>query len=253
MTGVVILILRKEERRMGFNYVDQARLFCRNDIPPINIIGAGGATNCVIVCLATMGVREIHIYDGDRLEERNGAGEPMYSDQDIGEFKVKAACNTVAYLRSGSDVKVVPHEMFVDKTMEFDGLVISGVDSMSARREIWEAVKKSPMVPLYVDFRSTGTSLTVLVVDPNDEDDVRGYEDMWMYTDGEAIQDVCGARNIPYIALEAGSLAGRIVAAYADRSLDFFLEGGIEKTIYFAEQDPFLQVGSGVSMLTYDQ
>ena len=54
MTGVVVLLLRKEERRMGFNYVDQARLFCRNDIPPINIIGAGDTLIPAAISLCSM-------------------------------------------------------------------------------------------------------------------------------------------------------------------------------------------------------
>ena len=216
-------------------------LFNPDECPPIHIVGAGGATNTVISVLATMGVREIHVYDADRLKPHNGAGEPMYSDKDIDKPKIEAAINTVQYLRSDNN-SIIPHEVFIDETAEFDGIVISGVDSMKSREKIWAAVKNSPLVPLYIDFRSTGKSLTFLVVDPHNKEDVSIYEHTWMYSDAEATKDVCGARNIPYIAFFSGAIAGYIVARYVDNGPERILQDmGIEKTIYFKpeEEDPF--------------
>ena len=222
-----------------FNYADQTQLFNRNNCPSVHIVGAGGATNAVIICLATMGVQAIHVYDKDVLEGHNGPGEPMYSDRDIGKPKVEAAANTFAYLRSSSDAHIEKHEVFVDETAEFDGIVISGLDSMRARKKVWTAVKNSPMVPLYVDLRSSGTSLTVLIVDPLDDKAVDIYESTWLYSDEEAVQEVCGARNIPYIAFAAAALAGHIVACYTNNTLRDMYSDGIEETFYFAEQKPF--------------
>lgn len=233
----------------SFNYSDQVGLFSPNNVPTVHIIGAGGATNAALVCLATMGVFDIHVYDPDILERHNGAGEPMYSYSDIGRLKVDAAVNTVRFLRGGNDeVQIVPHCEFVDERYSFDGIVISGVDSMESRRKIWAAIKnEESLVPLYVDLRSAGTSLTVLIVDPYNERDVAIYESTWMYDDKEAIQEECGARNIPVIAFDAARLVGHIIMCYANGSLRksyYRSDEGIDLSSYYVEQEPFFATPS---------
>lgn len=225
-----------------FDFADQVKIFDRDKCPRVHILGAGGATNGPIICLGTMGVREIDIYDPDILKKHNGAGEPMYSFSNIGKPKVDAAIDTFKFLRpTDESVRITPHYEFIDETYCFDGIVISGFDSMVSRKKAWAAIKNSPMVSLYIDFRSSGTSLTVLTVDPLEDEEVEAYERDWLYSDEEALEDVCGARNIPFIAMTAGGLAGAIVASFVNGSLRDMFE--VEKTIYFTKQDPFVKLG----------
>ena len=226
-----------------FGYADQKLLFDRNECPAIHIVGTGGATNGVIVCLATMGVREIHTYDPDVLEGHNGPGEPFYSDKDIGKPKVEAAVNTISYLRSNDPgVKVMPHKTYVDENFTFSGIVIAGPDSMKSRRKIWAAVNNTEsLVPLFIDIRSAGKSMTILIVDPLDEEDVCRYENTWMYSDEDAVQEECGARNIPYISFQAAATVGHIIACYTKGTLrkDFYQnDDGIDIPFYFDGKNP---------------
>ncbi len=181
-------------------FSDQTKLFDPEKVGyPVHIIGAGGIGNMLVQLLAKMGFPEIHVWDDDIFEARNGPTEVAYSEALVGQPKVEAARDIVEHL-VGDSVILVLHNERVTKDTELTGYVICGVDSMKSREEIWDAIQANFVdIPLYIDARSAGEEVQVLSVVPFDSEDVQAYE-TWLFNDTEASKLECGARNIGYIA-----------------------------------------------------
>ena len=116
---------------------------------------------------------------------------------------------------------------------QYGGIIIAGPDSMASRKEIWKAVRrnydKDGLIDLFVDFRSSGTSLMVFTIDMANADEVDRYERDWLYSDDEASQEPCGARNVTYMGYMVGYFASHIVACHTNGKLrDVFPDSVIQ-------------------------
>lgn len=191
---------------MERNFSDQTKLFDPANVGyPVHIIGAGGIGNMLVQLLAKMGFPEIHIWDNDEFEPHNGPTEVAYSEKYLWRPKVEAAMATVDFL-VGDSTKIIPHcERVIEDTL-LGGYVISGVDSMRSRKDIWECIQNNfTEVPFYIDARSAGEEIQVLSFCPADFEDCEAYES-WLFDDSEASGLECGARNIGYIATLIASI-----------------------------------------------
>lgn len=161
-----------------------------------------------------MGVKDLHIWDDDFFEERNGPKEIAYSENDVGKPKVEAAANMIKWL-VGDSVKVTTHQERVTTESKLCGVVISGVDSMKSRRAIWSAVKEQFLdIPLYIDGRSSGEFIQILSVCPADFAEHETYES-WLLDDNQTMQETCGARNIGYISAAIAAEISCIITRFS--------------------------------------
>lgn len=219
------------------DYQDQTKIFDPRSFGyDIHFIGAGGASNDAIKQVAVMGAIEratIHIWDPDRLEPHNMATELAYSNCAIGEYKVEAAANALRHkfgnsitIVHASELKVtnykgprpqvILHPEAVTSRTELSGIVVTGVDSMAARQEIWQAIKKQFwQVPLLIDLRSAGLTTLIVTLNPSDLEAVETYEGSFLYTDEESMQLQCGARNVCFISSYFGSEVAYRVSLFA--------------------------------------
>ncbi|MBI5166791.1 MAG: ThiF family adenylyltransferase [candidate division NC10 bacterium] len=173
---------------------------------PIVVIGCGGIGSFVILALAKMGCSTLTIYDDDRVEEHNIPNQ-LYRLEDIGRPKVEALAGVVkAY--TGLSLEARP-ERFDGQRPQ--GMVISAVDSMQARRRIWDrSVRYRAGVPLYIDARMGAEVARIYTVQPADPDDVRFYE-ATLHGDEEALRLPCTAQAIIYTGFSiAGLIANQV-------------------------------------------
>lgn len=233
------------------NYSDQSAFFDPATWTwPVHLIGAGGINNAVGPVLAKMGIREIHIWDDDILEERNCPTEIAYSYRMAGNYKVDAMADTIRYLMDanpncrlglhtdppvsgpnyyyrfdiGDQLKIYAHYGRVTADTELSGVVISGVDSMASRKTIWQAVRQNFVnIPLYIDGRSAGEDTAIFAFSPANFDDACIYEVSWLYDDAEASPLPCGARNIGYISAYMAFEISRIITRFhRNLPIDFY-------------------------------
>lgn len=185
--------------------------------------------------VAIMGVIEcatIHIWDPDRLESHNMATELAYSNTMIGEYKVEAAADALRYKfgrdnivivyadeledYTGPRPQVVLHPEKVTKDTDLNGIVVTGVDSMAARQEIWQAIKQRFwQVPLLIDLRSAGLTTLIVTFNPSDLDAVETYEGSFLYTDEQSMQLPCGAKNVCFISDYFGEKVAHRISLFA--------------------------------------
>ena len=100
------------------------------------VIGAGGLGCPALLYLAAAGVGRIRVIDPDRVDLSNLQRQVLYTEQDVGEFKVAAAARRLAALNSS--IVIEPYVGKFTRANAFDlvgscDVVIDGSDNFSTR------------------------------------------------------------------------------------------------------------------------
>ena len=176
---------------------------------PITVIGARAIGSAAVVTLAKMGCSNITVYDADDLANHNVPNQ-MCLPEYVGFPKVDALAHLVEML-TGTQIKPVSSNY---RGQRLEGIVISAVDSMTARQMIWKSVKLKKTVTLFIDARMGAEILRLHALRPADMDACEFYEAN-LYKSKEAEQLPCSARSIIYCPAVTGALISAQVKAYA--------------------------------------
>jgi len=174
---------------------------------PVHIIGLGGIGSAVAPTLAKLGIAHLILWDDDALEVGNIPSQFCYRLGDVGARKVTAAAEILRTLMP-TTVETCERRFPSDGSESPEGIVVSGVDSMTNRSAIWSALRFSVHVPLYLDGRLGGEILELHTVRPATIGDVEQYE-ATLFSDAEATPLPCAARAVIHPALV---LAGLVAA-----------------------------------------
>ncbi|MGD0115339.1 MAG: ThiF family adenylyltransferase [Dehalococcoidia bacterium] len=177
----------------------------------LDVIGAGGIGSWTVVALAKLGVGSIRVFDDDVVEPLNLPSQCYsLSHARAGIPKVEALRELC---REFSDSEIEP----VCERVEHQQLrltVISALDSMKSRRQVWEGAIKGRPIDRYLDSRMGGHSLTILTVRPTSPVEKSVYEET-LYADDEALPLPCTARAVVSWPLVAAALLVRQIVAIA--------------------------------------
>ncbi len=173
---------------------------------PITLIGCGGIGSFTALALAKMGCFHLTVYDDDLVEGQNIPNQ-LFRLGDVGQLKVERLADIIKSF-TGTGIDVRP-ERVVNQRLQ--GIVVSGVDSMEARRRIWDrSIRFKAGVAAYIDARMGAEVSRIYTVRPADPDHVRFYE-RTLYSDDEALHIPCTAQAIVYTNFGIASLvAGQV-------------------------------------------
>jgi molybdopterin/thiamine biosynthesis adenylyltransferase len=129
----------------------------------LSLIGAGGIGSPTALVLAKMGVKNFRIYDPDKVELHNLPNQ-LYSNEQVGMFKAEAIAKHIEAF--GEEPKISTFNRVFEATDRKTSVIISGVDSMKSRKEIWEIVKNS-QTKLSIDGRMGAEVLNLYALDPS--------------------------------------------------------------------------------------
>jgi len=180
----------------------------------IHLIGAGGIGTHVLLALIELGAREVNVWDDDIVAPHNRPTQFVYSKSDIGKPKVAGMQRFVE--AQGYDTVIKPHYKRVDAKTKLQGVVISGVDTMASRNNIWQALKYNPFVPLYIDGRVGDAYVHVMTIEPCNPTHIERYESTF-FDDTAATDLSCSTRENPHSALA--------VAQMVSMNFSLFLQG----------------------------
>jgi molybdopterin/thiamine biosynthesis adenylyltransferase len=155
------------------DYTRQLGIFDPSKHPnlDVTIVGAGGIGGPTTLALAKLGISRLKVYDFDRVDAHNQPNQ-MYGPGDIG---LKKTDMLGFYVKQLTGVSVTQRGK-LHASSKLSGIVIGAVDSMDARRAIWQAiVKAGGAVPLYIDGRLGSQVIRVLTVRPGVRKDVKAY------------------------------------------------------------------------------
>lgn len=198
------------------NFIESEHLTRQAEIIPleslgehITIIGAGAIGSWVALSLAKMGFNYIDVLDDDVISIENMNCQ-FYPFKAIGQPKVESLKKLV---KAFADVNIRTYNgRFSPEHAPFGGIVISAVDSMEARKMIWDRHKNNAETKYIIDPRMGAEKSLMYVMSPNDPKDIGSYEKT-LYTDENAVQERCTAKATIYTA---NLLAGQVCKAVKD-------------------------------------
>lgn len=174
----------------------------------VTLIGAGGIGSPTALALVKAGVRKLTVYDHDIIEDHNLPNQ-WYRLGDRGRPKVEALAEII---RNATGVEIIPRfERF--ERQHVRGVVITGVDSMDARHDLWYgALKDATEVTHIIDGRTGGEQFFVFSMNPRNPEDVAWYEDRIYRSDNPRTAEApCSARAIIYTLFAiAGEIAKNV-------------------------------------------
>ena len=173
----------------------------------INMIGCGGIGSSTILELARLGITDFEIWDPDKVEWHNLTTQ-KFRFKDIGRFKVEAI---VDILSEFTTAQTTVHKSRFKMDSSITGILISGVDSMAARKDIWKQIRLQPSLQVYIDGRMGGEQGVVYTVNSCDPpNDVEWYEDT-LVSDTQVPPLRCSAQGISYnLAFIASLIASQV-------------------------------------------
>lgn len=202
------------------NLVRHASVFNagQNNIP-IHIIGVGATGSRLWLQLVELGLTNIHAYDFDEVESHNLPNQ-IYMSNHIDMKKVDALRD---YYQMKTGATVLPASMtFNDCRVtpdmireSFRGVVFLLVDTMSARRELFDAIRDNPSIPLMIETRMASSYGNIEVVNPHDS----AQCDNWL---ASLIDDTQGETSLCGTSISVGATASAI-ASMATWQLMHFL------------------------------
>lgn len=163
------------------------------------LIGCGGIGANTAIQLSKLGVTDLTIFDFDKVSESN-VGSQIFYNSDIGRYKVDAIERFLL-----SDLKLNKQKCRYEFSIPHD-VLISGVDSMESRKEIWDFARDKPYSH-YIDARMSAESMSIFVVDMGCEKSKLAYEKT-LFDDSEGLREACTSKATFY----NGAICGALVA-----------------------------------------
>ena len=171
-----------------------------------HIVGCGAIGSSVAMQLVRLGADNFYLYDFDKVEIPN-IGVSQYNEQDVGLPKVGALINHMK--RVNVMIRV---EGIISKFNSYEGgkegILVLGLDSMKARRDIVEMLVKCPYKPkIVIDGRMGAEHYQQYTfVKPK----LKEYEKTW-YSDDEGSSEPCNMKATSYCSNMAGSFIANTV------------------------------------------
>lgn len=174
---------------------------------PITVIGAGAIGSFTVLALAKMGFEDITVFDFDKIEVENMNCQ-FYRFKDIGKFKVDALKELVHDF-TGVTISTVADRYVGGKP--FKGIVITAVDSMAARKLVWENHKEIAVGTKFIVDPRMGAEVAMLyTMNPLSLEDIASYEKT-LYTDENSFHERCTAKSTMYTACMLSGLVAKTV------------------------------------------
>ncbi len=185
--------MAENENPVVVDYWRQLDLFAPDKFrDEVHIIGVGATGSYVAYLLAKMGVRNIHAYDFDEVEEHNLPNQ-VYRLKDVGKPKVEALREIIL---EATGIEITAHNEAVTGASKLKGVVFLMVDSMDVRKDIWEgALKFKLSVRFMIETRMAIDNGRVYAILPSNPADIRLWEST-LYSDEEAEESPCTNRAI---------------------------------------------------------
>lgn len=170
----------------------------------VNFVGVGATGSRMALGAAKLGIRNIHVYDFDKVEPHNVPNQ-IFGNNHVGMLKVEAL-KDIIHEQTGTTITIHPER--VDGSQRLGDVVFLLTDTMASRQEIWKAgLRYKPHVKFMVETRMGKNSGRVYALNPSKPLHVKGWEET-LYSDDVAEVSACGT------SITVGSTA-EVVSGFA--------------------------------------
>lgn len=177
----------------------------------ISILGCGTVGSWAATCLAKAGFKKFFLCDMDHIEDVNLPSQ-AFDFQDVGDSKVSAL--DLHLNRYAPDILVSTQDWALDGTEQYEaGVILSAVDNMELRKDIFTYGAKGRKDSLFIDFRMGGNLLKVWAFDPSDERRSSQYS-ATLHSSEDSAPLPCGGRTFAPVGPLAGAIATQLVTKW---------------------------------------
>jgi molybdopterin/thiamine biosynthesis adenylyltransferase len=174
------------------------------------VVGAGAIGSQVVMCLAKMGFKKIHVYDDDDVSEENISCQ-WYGPDDVGYKKVHALAENI-YNMTGMNIVPMAERFSAEAPDNGYEIVISAVDSMKSRTDIFARARRFYKGGHFIDPRMSAEEGAIYTVNLMEEDQCEKYAKS-LYTDEEGVAEACTAKATMYCSM---LLSGQVAKTVKD-------------------------------------
>lgn len=169
----------------------------------VTLAGVGGIGSWCALLLAKLNVFELDMYDFDRVEATNIAGQ-FYGINQIGNSKVSAVANSIRNYANYNNYVCRP-ERFV-ATSPANNIMICGFDNMTARKTFFKSwlarvnasTDKSKL--LFIDGRLNAEEFQIFAIQGDDTNAIEKYINEYLFDDSEVEEAVCSYKQTSFMA-----------------------------------------------------
>lgn len=169
----------------------------------VTLAGVGGIGSWCALLLAKLNVLQLIMYDFDRVEATNIAGQ-FYGINQIDNSKVSAVANSIRNYASYNDYICRP-ERFIATSPTSD-IMICGFDNMAARKTFFEAwlnrvnhkLDKSKL--LFIDGRLNAEEFQIFAIQGDDINAIEKYRNEYLFDDSEVEEAVCSYKQTSFMS-----------------------------------------------------
>lgn len=199
------------EARNDVNFVRQRDWFDPQEHPNTKVlmVGAGGIGSPTAIALSKLGIPTLKLVDFDEVEAHNVPNQ-MYTMDHAGVSKVDAL-EAMCEVFGASEIYTFEKKGEELEDEHYEGIVVTGLDNMNARKAVWERVKEVGNTDFYIDARLGGQTIVIYAFDPKDKDSVEYYEQFGIFPQEEAVEAPCTAQSIIDVSFQVASLITRAV------------------------------------------
>jgi molybdopterin/thiamine biosynthesis adenylyltransferase len=178
----------------------------------LNIIGVGATGSWIAMLAARMGWHKFRVWDLDIVESHNLPNQ-AYTHDDIGKKKVIALKEQL--LRFNPEIEIETHDYFFESEKHkelLQGPVIITVDSLSARKDIAEAIKGNWNVNHAFETRMGFTHAEINYLDCLDIESVENFQNL-LKNDSEVTEAACNERIITTLTCQVAATVVHLLCA----------------------------------------
>lgn len=181
------------------------------------VVGCGAVGRNIVMTLASMGCKDISVYDFDKVELHNCASQG-WEESDVGKTKITAITKKVQALYKGCkitgyDKKWAPDYCFYD-------IIFTCADCMNARKAVFQYyTNRRGSKPIIIDSRMKGEEMRILM---SWDKTTRIYHKEQFFTNDEAADGSCATQTTLY--------SSNIIASLSiQKAVSFFRDGYFTK------------------------
>lgn len=159
----------------------------------INIVGAGAVGGWVAYILLKMGFTNVHIYDFDVVEEHNIPNQ-IYRESQVGQLKVRSlmAIYRDSFTDTEERLKIHTDIITQENANRLTGIVINCVDTMAARKYIYELSYKYGNARILIEDRLSVYGGYIYTLNENTTSEQKEDYEETFYADEDAEVSACG-------------------------------------------------------------
>lgn len=185
------------------------------------VIGVGAVGSSVAVLLSRMGVPNIHLMDGDKVESHNLSNQVHFGSSDLG--KNKALALEEGLIKLGCDILALPTYFKANQHLLLGyNFIFCCVDTMAVRKAIFDETMGKNVI-FFADSRIGLRSIQLNFADCTKANNRNLYKEGW-YPDSD-VNDSKSACGSP----QALGLTAQIAAGLMVNSFVKYVKGGFSQ------------------------